>query len=119
MHDAKTVRQVIMSSTTMQGFWRIAIYNPMLVHQIGYNLTAVKVAECLNECSGHGQCDSNGACHCDANWAGGDCSVNKNDDCQVGALLLMGAAHPLPPADSAGCQVPSRNGSSATHGVGT
>ena len=73
----------------MQGLWRIAIYNPMLVHQIGYNLTAFKVAHCLNNCSGHGQCDSNGVCQCDGNWAGGDCSVNKDGDCQVCALQQM------------------------------
>ena len=92
IHDAQTVGQFNESPTAMQGFWRIAIYNPMLVYQIGYNLTAVKVAHCLNNCSGHGQCDSNGVCQCEGNWAGGDCSVNKDGDCQVNIL------HPLPPA---------------------
>lgn len=114
MHDAQTEGQFIVLSTAMQGFWRIAIYNPMLVHQIGYNLTAVKVAHCLNNCSGHGQCDSNGVCQCEGNWAGGDCSVNKDGDCQVGALQPDLAAPPLPPADIDFCKVPSCGGSSAT-----
>ena len=86
MHDAETEGHLIVLSAAMQGFWRIAIHNPMLVHQISYNLTAVKVAHCLNKCSGHGQCDDNGVCQCQGNWAGGDCSVNKDGDCQVGAL---------------------------------
>ncbi|KAL3154641.1 hypothetical protein ABBQ32_014088 [Trebouxia sp. C0010 RCD-2024] len=65
------------------GLWRVAIYNPMRMYQVGYNLTALKIAHCLNECSGHGQCDHTGTCHCDPNWAGGDCSVNKDGDCQA------------------------------------
>ena len=73
------------SCVAMQGFWRIAVYNPMLVYQIGYNLTAVRIAHCLNNCNGHGQCDSSGMCQCESNWAGGDCSVNKDPDCQVSA----------------------------------
>lgn len=74
--------------------WRVAIYNPMRMYQVGYNLTALKIAHCLNECSGHGQCDDTGTCLCDANWAGGDCSVNKDGDCQVAAL---------PPATASAC----------------
>lgn len=73
-------------SNGAQGLWRVAIYNPMRMYQVGYNLTALKIAHCLNECSGHGQCDHTGTCHCDPNWAGGDCSVNKDGDCQVAAL---------------------------------
>lgn len=57
----------------------------MRLYQIGYTLTAVKIAHCLNDCSGHGQCDSNGTCQCDGSWAGGDCSVNKEGGCEVTA----------------------------------
>ena len=81
---------LLMSSGAMllcwQGLWRLAIYNPMRPYRIGYSLTAVKLAHCLNDCSGHGTCDSNGNCQCDSNWAGGDCSVNQagSGGCQEG-----------------------------------
>lgn len=74
------------------------MYNPMRMYQVGYNLTTLKIAHCLNECSGHGQCDDTGTCKCDANWAGGDCSVNKAGECQVGAphhLCLHAHLHTL------------------------
>ena len=67
-----------------QGLWRVAIYNPMRLYQIGYNLTAIKLAHCLNGCNGHGECDSDGTCRCYDNWAGGDCSVNQKGGCQAG-----------------------------------
>lgn len=75
--------------------WRIAIYNPMRLYQIGYNLTAVKLAHCLNDCSGNGQCDSNGTCHCNDNWAGGDCSVNQagGGGCQAGTHKSVAMQH--------------------------
>ncbi len=69
-----------------QGLWRIAIYNPMRLYQIGYQLTAVKLGNCLNDCSNHGLCNSDGLCDCSDNWIGGDCSVNQagGGQCQEG-----------------------------------
>ena len=32
----------------------------MRLYQIGYNLTAVKLTHCLNDCNGNGRCGSNG-----------------------------------------------------------
>ncbi|DBB04188.1 hypothetical protein WJX77_010421 [Trebouxia sp. C0004] len=74
-------------SQLKEGLWRIAIYNPMRLYQIGYKLTAVKLAHCLNDCSGHGSCDDDGTCQCNSNWAGGDCSVNQagGGGCQEGS----------------------------------
>lgn len=89
----KTPRHDTASCVAMQGFWRIAVYNPMLVYQIGYNLTALRIAHCLNNCNGHGQCDSSGTCQCEGNWAGGDCSVNKDGDCQVSARHCIRSAY--------------------------
>ncbi len=59
----------------------------MRLYQIGYKLTAVKLAHCLNDCSGHGSCDDNGTCLCNGKWAGGDCSVNQagGGGCQEGS----------------------------------
>jgi hypothetical protein len=48
----------------MQGVWRAAIHNPMRIYKVAYNLTTIKVARCLNNCSGHGDCSEDAVCHC-------------------------------------------------------
>ena len=85
--DFARVLDILALLFCLQGFWRIAVYNPMRLYQIGYKLTAVKLAHCLNDCSGHGSCDDNGTCQCNSNWAGGDCSVNQagGGGCQEGS----------------------------------
>ena len=36
----------------------------MRIYKVAYNLTTVKVARCLNNCSGHGDCSEDAVCHC-------------------------------------------------------
>jgi hypothetical protein len=33
--------------------------------------------EFMNQCSGHGTCQANGQCACDANWKSADCSIQS------------------------------------------
>lgn len=69
-----------------QGVWRAAIYNPMRIYKLSYNLTASKEAHCLNGCNGHGTCSEDAVCHCEDNWTGGDCSVYASGaSCQPGS----------------------------------
>ena len=51
-----------------QGLWRAAIYNPMHIYKISYNLTVSRAAACLNNCSQHGTCSADGLCHCQGDW---------------------------------------------------
>lgn len=51
-----------------QGLWRAAIYNPMHIYKISYNLTVSRTAACLNNCSQHGTCTPDGLCHCEGDW---------------------------------------------------
>ena len=51
-----------------QGLWRAAIYNPMHIYKISYNLTVSRTAACLNNCSQHGTCTADGLCHCEGDW---------------------------------------------------
>ena len=53
-----------------QGLWRAAIYNPMHIYKISYNLTVSRTAACLNNCSQHGTCTADGLCHCEGDWYG-------------------------------------------------
>ena len=53
-----------------QGLWRAAIYNPMHIYKISYNLTVSRTAACLNNCSQHGTCTADGLCHCEGDWCG-------------------------------------------------
>ena len=69
-----------------QGLWRAAIYNPLRWAGMAYNLTASKAGTCLNSCSGHGRCTSNGVCICEGPWSGGDCSVDLVRPALLGGL---------------------------------
>lgn len=40
-------------------------------------LPAVVDAECINACSGHGECSIREMCRCYPRWMGGDCSQSK------------------------------------------
>jgi hypothetical protein len=51
-----------------QGLWRAAIYNPMHIYRLTYNLTVSRSAACLNNCSQHGACSADGLCHCEGDW---------------------------------------------------
>jgi len=51
-----------------QGLWRAAIYNPMHIYRLSYNLTVSRSAACLNNCSQHGACSADGLCHCEGDW---------------------------------------------------
>ena len=69
----------------LQGTWRAAIYNPMRIYKLGYTIKLSKQANCLNDCSGHGDCTEDGICNCHDNWAGGDCSIQPLEPCQEGS----------------------------------
>ena len=43
--------------------------------QVDMAATAAGGAQCPGECSGHGRCASNAACHCDAGYLGADCAT--------------------------------------------
>ena len=68
-----------------QGVWHAAMYNPMRIYQIAYNLTAIRHGHCLNDCSGHGECSDDGICSCAGTWSGGDCSVDPAGTCLSGS----------------------------------
>ena len=36
-----------------------------VLKQVAYNLTTVKEARCLNNCTGHGTCSEDAVCHCE------------------------------------------------------
>ncbi|KAK9824143.1 hypothetical protein WJX72_008089 [[Myrmecia] bisecta] len=72
-------------SMLSKGTWRVAIYNPLRLYKIAYKLAAQKLAHCLNDCNGNGDCDADGMCRCRDNWTGGDCSVNQQAACQPGS----------------------------------
>lgn len=73
----------------VQGVWRAAIYNPMRIYKLGYNLTTTKEGRCLNNCTGHGTCSEDAICHCHDNWTGGDCSVHAKGGCELGSRKAM------------------------------
>lgn len=56
----------------------LTLFNPLpATHLIGYKLAVSVKGTCLNACSGHGTCNNGtGLCACEANWDGGDCSVD-------------------------------------------
>ena len=62
--DIKEYPNRVKSPCALQGVWRAAIHNPMRIYKIAYNLTTIKVARCLNNCSGHGTCSEDAICHC-------------------------------------------------------
>ena len=72
-----------------QGVWRAAIYNPMRIYKLGYNLTTTKEGRCLNNCTSHGSCSDDAICHCHDNWTGGDCSVYAKGGCDPGSRKPM------------------------------
>ncbi|EIE26855.1 hypothetical protein COCSUDRAFT_39831 [Coccomyxa subellipsoidea C-169] len=83
-------------SQLKQGVWRAAIYNPMRIYKLAYNLTTVKEGRCLNNCTGHGTCSDDAVCHCLDNWTGGDCSVYaRGGSCSPGSRkpTLIPEAH--------------------------
>ena len=63
-----------------------ALFNPMRLYKIGYNLTVSKTASCLNDCSGRGSCSQDGECLCEGGFAGGDCSIDLAGQCQHGTM---------------------------------
>ena len=70
----------------VQGVWRAAMYNPMRMYKLAYNLTTVKEGRCLNNCTDHGTCSDDAVCHCLDNWTGGDCSVYaRGGSCSPGS----------------------------------
>lgn len=60
------------------------MYNPIRVYAMAYNLTAVNQVHCLNNCSGHGECQADGTCVCQSPWNGGDCSLDQSVSCVQG-----------------------------------
>lgn len=69
----------------------VSIFNPISgPYEIGYTITVVTSATCLNGCSGHGTCsDAAGTCACEGEWAGPDCSVDMKKPaavCEEGTL---------------------------------
>jgi len=52
--------------------WKIGIYG---FSECSYNITVFESNTCPNSCSGHGICESNGACWCNDDYAGVDCSI--------------------------------------------
>ncbi|KAK9843435.1 hypothetical protein WJX81_002486 [Elliptochloris bilobata] len=94
-NDVYTLKQVLQEHNTTyeiilcrsqltQGLWRAAIYNPMHIYKVSYNLTVSRSAACLNNCSQHGTCTADGLCHCEGDWTGGDCSVSLAHHCAQG-----------------------------------
>jgi hypothetical protein len=81
-HEEDFPRQT--SGNGTQGNWRAAIYNPMRVYKMAYNLSAEKHVHCLNNCSQNGKCTEDGQCKCHGDWAGGDCSIDLSTSCVQG-----------------------------------
>ena len=63
------------STQLLKGTWKAAIHNPLPNVPLNYTLVIEKVGRCLNGCSGHGGCSTDGFCECENGWLGGDCSV--------------------------------------------
>lgn len=81
--------QAELVAVSSSGSLYLELRNPLSV-ALAYNLTVQLVGHCLNECSQHGACSSNGTCVCMDPWLGGDCSVDGSyiagGECAVGAL---------------------------------
>lgn len=72
-------------SQVRSGEWLLAVYNPLPTTPLGFSLAVHKIGRCLHSCSGHGSCNSDGVCECEASWSGGDCSVSLNASCLAGS----------------------------------
>lgn len=107
-NEGATFSTSICPSQLTSGHWSAAIYNPVSIEEITYNLTFVKTALCpsasaTDPCSGHGTCcdehsisndlrctESNyGMCMCDGDFQGADCTVNTKaliERCEPGSF---------------------------------
>eukprot|EP01121_Diplochlamys_sp_Union-15-3_P008003 TRINITY_DN208_c0_g1_i5.p1 TRINITY_DN208_c0_g1~~TRINITY_DN208_c0_g1_i5.p1 ORF type:complete len:576 (-),score=72.48 TRINITY_DN208_c0_g1_i5:66-1550(-) len=59
-----------------QNTWNIGIYG---FRECDYNISVAYSSVCPNSCSGHGTCNPDGRCVCNAGWVGDDCSLHESD----------------------------------------
>merc|ERR1711991_642720 len=59
------------STLFSSGTWYLGCY---AFKGVTYDIQVLPLSACPNDCSGHGQCMSDGSCVCDDNYSGEDCS---------------------------------------------
>ena len=70
----RIVLMVIAYNSSIHGILFIRAKRSSSILLLAIWLFEPAVSECLNACSGHGQCGNYDMCTCDRNWQGADCS---------------------------------------------